>query len=245
MESRFTEDSMGFNGVGLLLLFLGAQVVSTAQAFHLPATNLTLSVSPPESPPSHFEFLGRTAVIIRRDKTNAPVFFRGTALGDQGWLRDIRWVDENTGQVLATIGVLGGHWIGGGPYTRPTACHFDIRLDQPVQCPEGFYTISMSARDDAGRSVTNSMSFEVLTLKTALEELTTAAAQTITNSAGEKILSPLQRARIALERDRFRLVAAHVRRFQRRMNTYENLSGDVWFSLSYSADRIFEATHKK
>jgi hypothetical protein len=243
------ERSMGIRRIVLLLVLIGAPIAITSQASHVRVTNLTVYVRYPESALAGDDFFGRPVVILRRDRTVAPVIMHATALDDQGWLRDLTWSDENSGEVLAISPVLSGDWVGGGLYEPPTSCNFDIYLDgeKPLQCVEGFHTISLSARDDAGRSATNSMTFEVITLKTALADITAAAETAITNARMEEILQPLRAAELAIAHHRFNLARARLQRFQKRIyQEYQSgrLPDAQWWPLAWSTGRAFEATRK-
>lgn len=240
---------MGFYRV-ILLLLVGIQITPIAQASHVRATNLAVNVPVPESPLAALPYFGRNVVILRSARTTAPVYVRASAIGDHSPLRDIKWVDENSGQVLGTSPYLSGQWVYPSLYEPPSYCLFETYLDgeEPLQCSAGRYRISMSARDDGGHSATNTVDFEVITLQTALQELTAAAQTSLTNESSQTLLAPLHSAGLAASQGRFASVRSKLQRFQvliRREYDAGRLSDDTWWPLAWSTGRVHAATRKK
>jgi hypothetical protein len=180
-------------------------------------------------------FLGRPAVLITASNSVSSLAFVAQAQDMDEDSLMFEWFDADTGQPLTNGISATVHYT----YEEHYPWYVVTMTDGALAFALGMHTVSLVASDGAFR-VTNSVTFEVLSVSTAIEELITAvdAANTIDRNW---LIAPLESAHDAVEAGQLGLAAGQMQEFQSRLQISVDLYASQKTLFNDSAQTILNA----
>jgi len=203
--------------------------------FRLKMTNEVPILHPPmiylSSQPSP-DFLERSRVLVASTNSVSSPLFNGFVTDPDDDLLAFQWFDGEQPLTNGTSASFRFNSEGRRMYS-PTL------NDRTLMFATGTHTISLVASDGTFH-VTNSVTFEVLSVSTAIEELITAvdAANTIDR---DWLIAPLQSAYNAVETGQLVLAAGGLQEFQTRLQASADLNASQKILFNDSAQTILNA----
>jgi hypothetical protein len=182
-------------------------------------------------------FLGRAAVFVSSSNSAWSPVVTITAWDTDKDALTFEWFNADTGQRL-TNGTSMTLFYAGPDRDQPV---YALRLDDnTLTFTQGMHIISFSVYDGAFHA-TNSITFEVLSLTNALDELMAAVLAATTNSEGDRLTIPLRAARDAFVAGQFDLASEQIQEFQVRLQNSTDLSDSQKTLFNSTAQTILAA----
>lgn len=164
-------------------------------------------------------FLDRPRVYITTSNAIAGLAFQGLAEdADDDWLT-FQWFDVHTHQDFTNGVTVRENWL-----STIDRRYFAVTLNDPsLTFTTGTHIVSFVASDRIF-SVTNSVTFEVIPIASALDELIAAVTAATTEPERSRLLAPLNTARLAIGTSAWDVVAEQMEEFRMRVEASTELS---------------------